>query len=314
MINEKILKYGDCTITRFDIVGSFFVYLFYNELFKKAKDLMNQSANRSTTDIYKELLCSYSEFTNTSDFFKQAVRGIHNYVVTNTNQIDMTHKECIDFIVSEFVPKSIFGSLRDMHKSKIFHEAMSSVVKQFIAKIISKYMRVVIDNRDANNVVILQNEFIDIICIEKDKVYSKFISGRAAETISVDAYKQKLGAIRDEFEGKFKQLKQDYDSQIEQLLSAIATQKKNNDALETVNKKSADIIKQLQALVKSTEQELAKYKNAPPVRSVRASSPSNSPKNQEQVPVQAQARAQEQEQEDDQDGNNLLFDEADSYY
>lgn len=306
-VNEKIVKYGDCTITRFDIVGSFFVYLFYNELFKKSKELKNQTTSKSTTDTYKELLVAYSEFTNSNEFFKQAVKGIHNYVVTNTNQIDMTHKECIDFIVGEFVPNGIFTSMRDVHKNKLLHEALSSVVKQFISKVISKYLRVIIDVRDSSNIVILQNEFLDIICIEKDKVYSKFISNnKKSDTISVDIYKKKLAEI-----------KQEYEKRISMLISALESQKKNNDVLEAVNQKSSEIIKQLQSMVraneikkKNTEADEAKPKlEAKPKIEVK-------PKIEDKIEIISPKSVVQKSSEDteDQDGSNLLFDDADPYY
>ena len=38
-MNRHLSKYGNNTITRFDIVGSFFVNLFYNEFYKKSNSL-----------------------------------------------------------------------------------------------------------------------------------------------------------------------------------------------------------------------------------------------------------------------------------
>lgn len=302
-VGDKILKYGDCTITRFDIVGSFFVYLFYNELFKKAKLLKDQSASKSMTDIYKELLTAYSEFTSTNEFFKQAVKGIHNYVVTNTNQIGMTHKECIDFIVSEFVPSNIFNSLRDVHKNKLFHDALSNVVKQFISKIISKYLRMTIDNRDNNNIVILQNEFLDIICIEKDNVYSKFINGNQTETMSIVLHKKKVS-----------DLKQEYEKKMNTLMATLESQKKTNATLETVNQKSSEIIKQLQAMVKNLKEKNLKEKN---LKEKLAEPMQRSLKEKLAEPVEPilekLAESVQENPEEDEDGK-LLFDDNDSYY
>jgi uncharacterized coiled-coil protein SlyX len=224
---RHISKHGSGAITRFDIVGSFFVNLFYNELFKKANSIKQQVLDKSTTDIYKELLTSYSEFTERDEFFKQSVKGIHSYVISNTNQIDMTHKECIDFIVKELVPARIYQSLRDAHKNKLFHETMSAIVKEFASRVIMKYLRVIIDQRgNSENVTILQNEFLDIICVEKDKVYSKFISGNST-TISIELHKQKVRTLENE----------------------ISKKSKTIESLSSVNAKAADVIKQLQRKV-----------------------------------------------------------------
>mgnify|MGYP003473866038 FL=1 len=238
-MNRHLSKYGNNTITRFDIVGSFFVNLFYNEFYKKSNSLKQQTLDKSTTDIYKELLVAYSDFTSREEFFKQAVKGIHAYVISNTNQIDMTHKECIDFIVKEFVPEKLFSSLRDIQKSKLFHDTISNVVKQFISKILSKYIKAVVDYRSVQETsIILQNEFLDIICIEKDKVYGKFLAPKSNNNIPVEAYKEKLKKFIDIISKK--------DAEIE----------KNNkiiNSMKNIHIKSSEIIKNLQSKVNSLE-------------------------------------------------------------
>jgi len=236
-----VYKYGNNTITRFDIVGSFFVNLFYNELFKKSNSLKQQTLDKSATDIYKELLVAYSDFTTREEFFKQSVKGIHAYVISNTNQIDMTHKECIDFIVKEFVPDKIFISLRDVQKSKIFHDTMSSVVKKFIAKLISKYIKIIMDYRDLPSdssfgksskseldySTILQNEFLDIICQEKDKVYSKFITTNSKDTISLELHRNKIKSI----------------------MSIMSSKNDEIENQKNIIKKTADVIKKLRSKI-----------------------------------------------------------------
>lgn len=241
-MNRHLSKYGNNTITRFDIVGSFFVNLFYNEFYKKSNSLKQQTLDKSTTDIYKELLVAYSDFTSREEFFKQAIKGIHAYVISNTNQIDMTHKECIDFIVKEFVPEKIFISLRDIQKSKLFHDTISNVVKQFISKILSKYIKAVVDYRSSQETsIILQNEFLDIICIEKDKVYGKFLAPKCNNNIPVEAYKEKLKNFIDIINKK--------DIEIERQNKIIVSMK-------TVHEKSSEIIRKLQSKIHSLEKHI----------------------------------------------------------
>ena len=241
-MNRHLSKYGNNTITRFDIVGSFFVNLFYNEFYKKSNSLKQQTLDKSTTDIYKELLVAYSDFTSREEFFKQAIKGIHAYVISNTNQIDMTHKECIDFIVKEFVPEKIFISLRDIQKSKLFHDTISNVVKQFISKILSKYIKAVVDYRSSQETsIILQNEFLDIICIEKDKVYGKFLAPKCNNNIPVEAYKEKLK--------NFIEIISKKDVEIERQNKIIVSMK-------TVHEKSSEIIRKLQSKIHSLERHI----------------------------------------------------------
>lgn len=251
-MNRHLSKYGNNTITRFDIVGSFFVNLFYNEFFKKANSIKQQSLDKSTTEIFKELVVAYSEFTHREEFFKQAVKGIHAYIISNTNQIDMTHKECIDFIVKEFIPQNIFESLRENQKAKIFHDAIANVVRQFISTIVSKYIKMVIDYRGSpESSTVLQNEFLDIICLEKDKVYGRFISPKSANMIPAEVYKKKMNAVVEVINMKEKELKK---------------KDKIIEALKKVNDKSAFIIKSLQEKITYMSKE--SKSNSPVARSI----------------------------------------------
>ncbi len=240
-MNRHLSKYGNNTITRFDIVGSFFVNLFYNEFYKKSNNIKQQRLDKSTTDIYVELLSSYSDFTEREEFFKQAVNGIHAYVISNTNQIDMTHKECIDFIVKEFIPENIFNNLRENQKAKIFHDSIKTTVKLFISKIVSRYIKLVIDNRHSpESSTILQNEFLDIICIEKDKIYGKFIAPKSSNSIPIEIHKKKITELLNILNQKDKEL-----NKKESLMQC----------LKKVNEKSSEIIKQLQKQIQKMSKE-----------------------------------------------------------
>jgi hypothetical protein len=236
-MNKHIHKHGNGTITRFDIVGSFFVNLFYNELYKKANALKLQSIDKSTTDIYKSLLIAYADFTTREEFFKQAVKGIHAYVISNTNLIDITHKECVEFVVKEFVPEKLYDSLRENQKNKLFHDIMTSTIKQFISKILSNYIKLIVDNRvqaKSENSTILQNEFLDIICIEKDKIYAKFLNPKNSQTISLEIHKSKVNG----------------------LIKIVEERNITIDKLKDANRKSVEVIQKLQQELKKKINEI----------------------------------------------------------
>lgn len=319
-MNRHLSKYGNNTITRFDIVGSFFVNLFYNEFFKKANSIKQQSLDKSTTEIFKELIVAYSEFTHREEFFKQAVKGIHAYIISNTNQIDMTHKECIDFIVKEFIPQNIFESLRENQKAKIFHDAIANVVRQFISTIVSKYIKMVIDYRTSpESSTVLQNEFLDIICLEKDKVYGRFISPKSANMIPAEVYKKKMNAVVEVINMKEKELKK---------------KDKIIEVLKKVNDKSAFIIKSLQEKITYMSKE--NKSNSPVARSiikqainnncVGTNSVSDDSDNNRQRTNSDDSNVSKDEMErlsnmeknsedvSDIDGSSLLYDASDSYY
>jgi len=318
-MNRHLTKYGNNTITRFDIVGSFFVNLFYNEFYKKSNNLKQQKLDKSTTEIYVELLSSYSDFTEREEFFKQAVNGIHAYVISNTNQIDMTHKECIDFIVKEFIPENIFNNLRENQKAKIFHDSIKNSVKLFISKIVSRYIKLIIDNRNSpESSTILQNEFLDIICTEKDKIYGKFIAPKSSSSIPVEIHKKKINDLLSILNKKDKDIS-----------------KKDNliNGLREVNEKSRDVIKQLQVKIHSLSKEIEilkqnkeiktetvvnKISRQPSISSISSnSSDSNSNDSNSRnliKSVNIEEKNSINDLSEDVNGESLLYDTKDDYY
>ena len=177
-VNKAVInKYSQLTLSKFDIIGSYFVNLYYNEFYIKAKNLKNQSAYSNITEAYKNLLSSYVEFSKQQDFFKQIVKGIHTYCISTTRYTTMSHKECIDFMVSEFVPTNLWDSLRENQKNKLFHDSLINCIKEFTENIILNHLYIIIDNHDKDeNIIILQDLFLTIILVEKDKIFSKFIN------------------------------------------------------------------------------------------------------------------------------------------
>jgi len=161
-INKAIIhKYSQSTLSKFDIIGSYFVNLYYNEFYLKAKNLKNQGTYTNITEAYKNLLSSYVEFSKQQDFFKQIVKGIHTYCISTTAYTTMSHKECIDFMVSEFVPVNLWSSLRENQKNKLFHESLIHCIKEFTEKIIMNHLYIIIDNHDKDeNIIILQDLFL----------------------------------------------------------------------------------------------------------------------------------------------------------
>lgn len=222
-------KYSHSTLSKFDIIGSYFVNLYYNEFYIKAKNLKNQGNYNNTTDAYKNLLSSYVDFSKQHDFFKQIVKGIHTYCISTTRYTTMSHKECIDFMVSEFVPENLWNSLREQQKNKLFHESLINCIKEFTEKIILNHLHIIIDNHDNDeNIIILQDLFLNIILLEKDKIFSKFINPNVS---TINIFKTKIQEIINE-------KKKINDNNL--LLQ------RKNQVLENLNKKNSTIIIELQ--------------------------------------------------------------------
>ena len=244
-INKAILhKYSQSTLSKFDIIGSYFVNLYYNEFYLKAKNLKNQGTYNNITEAYKNLLSSYVEFSKQQDFFKQIVKGIHTYCISTTRYTTMSHKECIDFMVSEFVPINLWSSLRENQKNKLFHDSLIHCIEEFTEKIIMNHLYIIIDNHDKDeNIIILQDLFLTIILLEKDQIFSKFINPNKN---SLDVFKNKLQQILNDK----KQIENDNNN----------LQKKIK-ILEDLNKKNSNIIIELQKNNKLLVNDVVKKQN-----------------------------------------------------
>jgi len=186
-------KYEQSTLSKFDIIGSYFVNLFYNEFYSKANTLKLNGTYNNTTEAYKSILGSYLDFIKKPEYFKQIIKGIHAYCISTTRYTTMSHKDCIDFMVNEFIPQKLWNSIRENQKNKLFHESINHSINIFTTEIISNHLVMIIDNHShQENITILQDLFLKIILLEKDKIYSKFLNPESNNTISIELFKTKV--------------------------------------------------------------------------------------------------------------------------
>lgn len=240
-------KYGQTTLSKFDIIGSYFVNLFYNEFYTKAITLKANGTYNSITEAYNNILISYLDYIKKEEFFKQIIKGIHIYCISTTKHTTMTHKECIEFMVHEFIPEKLWSSLREKQKSKLFHEVMGTCITTFIENIIKEKIYIIIDNhKESENVIILQDMFLNIILLEKDKIYSKFLNPNNTNTISIDVFKNKITEI-------LKQKKE--------LLDEKNILLKSLNSLKLHNEKNVEIITTLQEQNKKQQLEIKSLKD-----------------------------------------------------
>lgn len=244
MINSQEFKYEQSTLSKFDIIGSYFVNLYYNEFYTKANTLRINGSYNNITDAYRNILSSYLDFIKKPEFFKQIVKGIHAYCISTTKYTTMSHKECIDFMISEFIPQKLWSSIRENQKNKLFHESINNSITIFTADIITNHLIMIIDNHShPENITILQDLFLKIILLEKDKVYSKFLNPDNNNMISTELFKTKLmELVNEKKETNLENIKlKKIIEQLKHLMEKnsniiLELQKKNKTLLEEKNK------------------------------------------------------------------------------
>ena len=240
-------KYEQSTLSKFDIIGSYFVNLFYNEFYSKANTLKLNGTYNNTTEAYKSILGSYLDFIKKPEYFKQIIKGIHAYCISTTRYTTMSHKDCIDFMVNEFIPQKLWNSIRENQKNKLFHESINHSINIFTTEIISNHLVMIIDNHShQENITILQDLFLKIILLEKDKIYSKFLNPESNNTISIELFKTKVMELIND--------KKD--------LSVLNNKlTKNIDMLNKLTEKNNSIIVELQSKNKSYINTINELKN-----------------------------------------------------
>jgi hypothetical protein len=178
-----------------------------------------------------------------SEFFKQIIKGIHTYCISTTRYTTMTHKECIDFMVYEFVPSNLWNSLRENQKNKLFHESITNCITIFTEKIITNHLHIIIDHRDQpDNITILQDLFLSIILFEKDKIFSKFLNPNNKDSNNLELFRDKIKHIVNEK----KQLIEDNKKLENKLKLMDNLVKKNAEIITELQKNNKLLIKKIE--------------------------------------------------------------------
>jgi len=313
-------KYTQSTLSKFDIIGSYFVNLFYNEFYNKSVTLKANGTYSNITEAYTGLMVSYLDFIKKPEFFKQIIRGIHMYCISTTKYTSMTHKECIEFMVREFIPEKLWNALRESQKNKLFHEVMGNCITVFIENIIKEKMHIIIDNhKEPGNVIILQDMFLNIILLEKDKIYSKFLNPNDTNTISVEVVKNRITEILNQ--------KKELINERNILLKSFNSLKLHNDKnievitnLQTQNRKQQEEIKRLNNIIMELKQnenkfleiEKTKHKPIDLTQSLNTRKPNtkkNITESNEDTELSMLSKSEDSDNEDSVYDDELIFDE-----
>lgn len=169
--------YDRRTIITYEMIAAFYTDMFYNHLYFEAKRIKNDGNVSSITEGYKHTLNAFLQGMSDPKLYKKSLLGMHTYFIDNGFRT-LTFSQCIDRIIIEFIPDDFIDSITSAKKSSILHLVLSNVTTNFIYKIISSYLGMIIDNhKEADNARVLQEEFIDLLLIERNNMFKKFIGG-----------------------------------------------------------------------------------------------------------------------------------------
>lgn len=173
-------RYSARTLSVFEITGAYFANIFYNHLYKTAKDRHNISSRSgySLTDEYKSAVSAYKHgITEDKKSYEQTVKDLLQYYRTVTKFITASMNDFIDTILQQFIPEEHFVTLNDNEKFFFMNKILSTIVTNTASKMVSmKYLGLVIDNRgDDMSISTCKEKIVKIQCLERDNMFSKFI-------------------------------------------------------------------------------------------------------------------------------------------
>lgn len=168
--------YGKETVSKLDIIGSYIVDLYYNRLYNKAISL-KETSGKSITESYHYVLSTYIKNIDGIEFYKTFLHGVYFYTTISTKYQNMTHKQCLDFFVIEFIPSQYMNSMTEVQKNNIMFMVLKNTIRKFTESVLQKYLGMIIDEHlDVDNIPVLQDEFLKYMLMERDKSYNQFIS------------------------------------------------------------------------------------------------------------------------------------------
>ena len=267
-------SYTQRTISIYQIVGAYFVDVYYNHLYVAAVKLKNQGKVPSITEGYKHATYAFistldnkSKSTYKVEHYTKLLTEINNYFILWTSYNSLTLSDCIDKIVKEFIPNDFHQNLDKDQKRNILRTILINSIKEFTKIIITEYLSTIIDNHDdPANTDLLKERIIDIFIAERESMYHKFLLPKSAKDEVVDKkFAEKMRSeISKLHEERLKMLKviKDYEKEVDSRKEQLTKVLLKYRSIESTNKSSVDENKNLKDKNIALEQRVSdlKYK------------------------------------------------------
>lgn len=210
-MSNKHRGYDKRILVTFDVIGSYFVDVFYNALFLKAKDALKNSRAKSLTDAYRNNVTTFMRgIAENAKVYVELITKLHEYYTRNAGYHTNTLSEFEDRILSQFIPAEYYGDLTTQNKETAFHDIIVKAVNQLGEIVLEPRMlgRVIDDHQNSNNVLALQDALVDVFVTQREEYYSKFVDEisktNGNSTVSKAAFKKLKTAFTDEMSKRIK--------------------------------------------------------------------------------------------------------------
>jgi len=132
------LSYDKKILSRFEIIGAYFVEIFYNNLYNSALRKFKASApddvrnSKSLTEEYKHLLGVFYNGIKEKEYYEKSIKGILEYYREYTKFSTISLHDFIDEIIRQFIPDEYFKVLGDSDKHFFLNKIIVNITQNFI--------------------------------------------------------------------------------------------------------------------------------------------------------------------------------------
>ncbi len=198
----------------FDVLSTYFVNCYWNELYKHANDAFVEQQFNSLGEAYCEMIERYRRaFTELDpnervnhnyDRIMKDIHNSYNFYFRSTS----TFSDFIDVLSKQFIPKDLYASLprQDKRKDEIVRRALSKVVNAFSLFTATNGLQIAIQGRTQNaqqNMTGWKQKGIELFNKERSDLYARSMAGKTGidpnkkEGISREAFEKMQEKIKD---------------------------------------------------------------------------------------------------------------------
>jgi len=193
--------YDQRLISIFEILGSYFVDVYYNHVYNSAQTGLK--AGGSLTDEYVRRVQSYIVGVKTDEqCYRQVVQNLHRYFQTTTRYTTLSFADFVERIVQQFIPPEYYDLLTSPEKDESLGSAIADLVSGLGAYVTSPdLIRRIIDEHDhAPRVTIrmVQDQGVTILLAKRGEIHNSFLRwvGQAKNTVSAEIADNLVQALR----------------------------------------------------------------------------------------------------------------------
>jgi len=163
------------TRSKLEIIGAYIIDVYYNILYEKAIQIKESTGN-SITESYRYTISEYIKHVDTTDFYKAFLHGLRYYTVISVKSGPITHVQCLNLFVEEFIPVHYINSLTEVQKNNIMFMVVKNTLIRFTDCVLKGRLSMIIDEHyDLTNVNMLQEDTLEILLKERDISYNTFV-------------------------------------------------------------------------------------------------------------------------------------------